>query len=165
MTTNTETDTRTDRSTNDAIHVKGRDGADLGPAPGETLRFLRCGDERSPDVIDGIVPPGAGPPMHRHPWATFDVLIEGTLRAVVDGAEYRLEPGDMLYTPPNAVHTFVNDGDVPARAIAFNSFGGFFEMSQELAEIRMGENGPNPAEMERIAGSYGAEIFGPPLSA
>ena len=28
--------------------------------------------------------------MHRHPWATFDVLIEGSLRAVVDGREYRL---------------------------------------------------------------------------
>lgn len=44
--------------------------------------------------------PGDGPPMHRHSWATWEVVIEGRMRAVVGDETYELGPGELLFTPP-----------------------------------------------------------------
>jgi quercetin dioxygenase-like cupin family protein len=68
--------------------------------------------------VDGTWAPGAAaPPRHFHPVQSerFDVL-EGVLRARVDGTEHELRAGDTLEVPAGAAHQMWNDGDVPARA-------------------------------------------------
>jgi quercetin dioxygenase-like cupin family protein len=63
-------------------------------------------------------PHGSPPPKHYHPAQAehFEVL-EGELRAKVDGEDRTLSAADALEIPVKAVHQMWNPGDAPARAI------------------------------------------------
>jgi quercetin dioxygenase-like cupin family protein len=60
-------------------------------------------------------PHGSPPPKHRHPaqGEHFQVL-EGTLRARVDGIEHELGPGERIEIPRGAVHQMWHSGPTPA---------------------------------------------------
>src|SRR5215210_4366121 len=84
--------------------------------PHESVRFL----SNSPEVleVEGTwAPGGSPPPKHFHPGQSehFEVL-EGTLRARVDGREHELGAGDTLEVPAGALHQMWNEGEGPARA-------------------------------------------------
>lgn len=67
-------------------------------------------------VLATYLPGGQAPPPHRHPHQDerFEVL-EGVLRAEVDGVSHVLAAGDTLDVPCGAAHKMGNDGDVPAK--------------------------------------------------
>src|SRR5436305_15182063 len=69
-------------------------------------------------VLEGEwAPGGSPPPAHLHPDQDERFVVHGgRLRAVIDGAEHVLAPGDTLEVPRGAVHQMWNDGDEPARA-------------------------------------------------
>jgi mannose-6-phosphate isomerase-like protein (cupin superfamily) len=60
----------------------------------------------------------AKPPLHLHPSQDehFTVL-SGRLRAVVDGVEHDLRPGDVLEVPRGRSHQMWGDGDEPTQTI------------------------------------------------
>ncbi len=99
-------------------------------------------------------------PHHRR----WEVVVEGTLLVRMGEEDVNVGPGDLVYTPPGLVHTFVVTGDVPARLIGMNWPGGFHRLYGELAEAFRGEGSPDFGAMVAAAARYDTEILGPPLS-
>jgi quercetin dioxygenase-like cupin family protein len=82
----------------------------------------------SPDALEverTWGPGGSPPPKHFHPAQEerFEVL-EGTLRARVEGQEHTLSAGQTLHVPRGAVHQTWNEGSEPSRAIWVTSPAG-----------------------------------------
>lgn len=63
--------------------------------------------------ISGITEfaPGVAIPFHSHNCEESVVLLEGDAIMDVDGLEYRLQPLDTTFIPPNVVHRFRNMSD------------------------------------------------------
>jgi quercetin dioxygenase-like cupin family protein len=77
--------------------------------------------ESSPEVLAveaTYAPGGSPPPKHFHPQQAehFEVL-EGELRARVDGEEHSLKAGDRLDIPARAAHQMWNAGSAPTRVV------------------------------------------------
>ena len=130
--------------------------------PTDTLRFLVAGDDESPDITDERLAPGDGPPLHRHPWMTWEVVIEGRVRAMVGDQTHELGPGDLLFTPPDVPHTFMAVTD--ARLVGINWPGGFHHLYAKLAAAFPADGPPDFGAMAAAAAAHGAEILGPPLA-
>ena len=94
---------------------------------------------------------GKPPPKHFHPAQDehFEVL-EGTLRARIDGEQGDLGPGDVIDVPRGAVHQMWNPGTEPARALWQTRPAGrteqwFAAIDALHREGRVGDNGmPGP---------------------
>jgi quercetin dioxygenase-like cupin family protein len=83
-------------------------------SPGMTLRIV----ELEPDllVMDAAYPDTAQmPPAHYHPAQTETfTVVEGRVRAIVDGQETTYETGDTFNVAPGTIHQMAPDGG-PAR--------------------------------------------------
>lgn len=134
-------------------------------SPTEEMRFLFSGAVGQPEFYEERAARGDGPPLHRHRWATWEYLVDGELRVVIDDEELRVSAGDAFYTPPNAVHAYVVESDT-ARIIGVNHPGGHFEdLNREVAPMFREPEGPDMAAVVRRAAEHGVEILGPPLRA
>ncbi len=51
------------------------------------------------------IPAGQSSAPHTHPNEQWIYLLAGRLRAVVDGVERRLNPGELMYIPAGIVHS------------------------------------------------------------
>ena len=54
---------------------------------------------------------GTGSQPHRHPFEQFNYVLEGKLKAWVDGVEKIVPPGGLVHIPANTLHTTVASGD------------------------------------------------------
>ncbi len=43
------------------------------------------------------------------------VFVEGSAKAIVDGDEFNVGPGDLAYVPAGARHNFINSGSTPLK--------------------------------------------------
>ena len=132
--------------------------------PTDELRFLCQGGASMPDVMFERISPGDGPPLHSHPWAAWDVLVRGALRYHVDGEEYDLGPGDFIYVPADAVHSFMGIGDGVAEIVQYQWPGGFQHAYVDIAAAFEGGK-PNFDKLAQAADTHGFTIHGPPLAA
>jgi quercetin dioxygenase-like cupin family protein len=55
-------------------------------------------------------PPGAGPRLHRHPYAEIFLVLEGHVTFTVGDQEHEGAAGQTLIVPPNTPHKFRNTG-------------------------------------------------------
>ena len=108
--------------------------------------------------------PGGELPLHRHPWMTWEVVVEGRIRALVGDDTYEVGPGDLLFTPPDVPPTFMAIGDGEAAIVGINWPGGFHHLYAELAPLFHVGGPPDAAAMAAAAANHGAEILGPPLA-
>jgi len=58
-------------------------------------------------------------PPHQHPDEEFQYVIEGTGTWSLNGKEYPLKAGDLMYSKPMDWHGIRNSGDVPMRFFVF----------------------------------------------
>jgi transcriptional regulator with XRE-family HTH domain len=58
--------------------------------------------------------------MLTHAGSEAGIVLSGTLVITVDGATYRLGPGDSISFDSSVPHRFVNPGDEPVRAVWLN---------------------------------------------
>ncbi len=147
-----------------AFVVRSADAVQFTTTPTDTMRFLCPGGPEMPDVTDETLSPGDGPPLHRHPWATWEVVIEGALRVRIGDETIEVGPGDLFFTPPDIPHTFMAIGDTPSRLIGVNWPGGFHVLYADLAAAFAGDGPPDFAAMAAAAAQHGAEILGPPMA-
>ena len=68
-------------------------------------------------LIDMHVPPGGGPPPHRHDFEEAFTVLEGEIALTFRGATTTARAGDTVNVPANAPHFFRNVGDRPARLL------------------------------------------------
>jgi quercetin dioxygenase-like cupin family protein len=75
-------------------------------------------------VIDMYIPPGGGPPPHRHDFEETFILLEGELEATFRGNKSTVRAGDTLNIPANAPHRFHNASTKPVRLLCICSPAG-----------------------------------------
>lgn len=86
---------------------------------GDTYTILVGGDETAGRycLIDMLVPPGGGPPPHRHDFEEMFLLSEGELEFHFRGDQSTIRAGSIVNIPANAPHHFRNESDRPARML------------------------------------------------
>ena len=75
-------------------------------------------------VIDMHIPPGGGPPPHRHDFEETFILLEGEIEATFRGEKSVARAGDTLHIPANAPHQFHNASSKASRMLCICSPAG-----------------------------------------
>jgi quercetin dioxygenase-like cupin family protein len=157
-----------------AIHRR----ADEGPATwamGSLFEHLLIAAESGGALGVSVVtmPPGVGPPLHRHTHeAEAFYLLDGTLTYRAGDDTHHLEPGSFIYLPLGVPHAFRITGTEPARFLALTSPGGLMDLYDEVgtpaAERRIPGPDSQPMDVEiakwnAVGPRYGLQVLGPPL--
>ena len=102
---------------------------------GDTYTVLIGGAETNGQycLIDMHVPPGGGPPPHRHDFEEFFRVLEGEVEFTFRGEKVAGRAGWTVAIPANAPHAFKNVSNAPARLLCMCSPAG-----QEEFFLRVG---------------------------
>jgi hypothetical protein len=136
------------------------EGQELEGPDGYRLRFVRITEERL-EMEARLSGEGALPPPHLHPNQTerFEVL-EGAVRAIIDGEERRYAAGEVFEVPAGIVHQMGGDG--PARMQW--EVRPALETARFFEELYTGAAAADPpAFLERFADEF--RLVGPPPAA
>ncbi len=125
-------------------------------------------------MLDMLIPPGGGPPPHRHGFEECFRVLEGSVEVrVCDLPPVLLEAGESANIPANAAHAFRNAAGVPARLpykVAASGLGRYFAEFRDLVPSRTSP-APSLSDAEReerlrraiaLAPEYGMEVLLPP---
>jgi len=96
---------------------------------GDTYTILLTGKDTAGRycLIDMLVPPGGGPPPHRHDFEEMFTMLEGEIEFTFRGAKSVLRAGETANVPANAPHQFRNATAQPARLLCLCSPAGMEE--------------------------------------
>lgn len=86
---------------------------------GDTYTILLSGEDTNGRycLIDMHIPPGGGPPMHRHNFEESFMLLAGEIEATFRGEKIKVRAGETLHVPANAPHAFTNASEAAARLL------------------------------------------------
>jgi quercetin dioxygenase-like cupin family protein len=101
---------------------------------GDTYTILLSGKDTAGRycVIDMYVPPGGGPPPHRHDFEETFVLLDGELQATFRGEKRIVRSGQTIHVPANAPHQFHNSSSKPVRMLCICSPSGQEKFFKEV---------------------------------
>jgi len=93
---------------------------------GDTYTILLAGKHTAGRfcLIDMHIPPGGGPPPHRHDFEESFVILEGEIEATFRGKKSIINAGETVNIPANAPHQFHNASGQPARLLCICSPAG-----------------------------------------
>lgn len=121
-------------------------------------------------LVESLLGPGQSPPLHIHHREdeSFYVL-EGRLTLRCGDQTFQGGPGSFFFLPRDVPHTFVVEGNEPARMLTIMTPGGgerFFVHGGRPPEHDglPPEAPPDIERLRRAADHYGAEIVGPPMT-
>ena len=139
---------------------------------GDTYTVLLSGKDTAGRycLIDMHVPPGGGPPPHRHDFEETFVVIEGEIHATFRGKEQVVGSGETIHIPSNAPHQFQNRSGRPARMLCICSPAGqedFFMklgtsvISRTTAPPKLGEAGQQDLirKIQELAPRFRTELL------
>ena len=86
---------------------------------GDTYTILVTGEDTAGKytLIDMHVPPGGGPPPHRHDFEEMFTVLDGEVQVTFRGETLIARAGETINVPANAPHSFTNAGDTPSRLL------------------------------------------------
>ena len=86
---------------------------------GDTYTILVTGEDTAGKytLIDMHVPPGGGPPPHRHDFEEMFTVLDGEIRVTFRGETLVTRAGQTINVPANAPHSFTNAGPAPSRLL------------------------------------------------
>lgn len=137
---------------------------------GGLYEVLISGDDSNGELtmMRMTVPPGMGPPPHKHPGGETVHVLEGTLTYHIEGEAFEGRPGSVFHIPAGVVENFEPTGVEPLRVIVVYTPGGvdkFFAEAGEPAQSReIPPPSDSPPDIERlteIGARYGLEIKAP----
>src|ERR1700677_4333401 len=101
---------------------------------GDTYTILVTGEDTAGKftLIDMHVPPGGGPPPHRHDFEESFILLDGELQATFRGEKRMVRAGETIHIPANAPHQFHNASSKPVRMLCICSPAGQEEFFKEI---------------------------------
>ena len=101
---------------------------------GDTYTILLSGIDTAGrfTLIDMHVPPGGGPPPHRHDFEESFILLDGELQATFRGEKRMVRAGETIHIPANAPHQFHNASSKPVRMLCICSSAGQEEFFKEM---------------------------------
>ena len=142
---------------------------------GDTYTVLLSGEQTAGrfTMIDMLIPPGGGPPRHRHAFEECFRVLEGAVEVSLrDDPPVRLQAGETVNIPANAPHAFRNASDAPARLLCTAAPAGLEAFFAEFGDPVASRTSPPPAltdeeRQDRMrrgaarAADYGMEILPP----
>jgi quercetin dioxygenase-like cupin family protein len=101
---------------------------------GDTYTILLAGKDTAGRfcLIDMHIPPGGGPPPHRHDFEESFILLEGEIEATFRGVKSVVRAGETVHIPANAPHGFQNTSSRAARLLCICSPSGQEEFFAEV---------------------------------
>ena len=86
---------------------------------GGTCTILVTGEDTAGKytLIDMHVPPGGGPPPHRHDFEEMFTVLDGEVRVTFRGQTLTARAGETVSVPASAPHAFTNAADAPSRLL------------------------------------------------
>ena len=103
---------------------------------GDTYTILVSGADTAGrfTLIDMHVPPGGGPPPHRHDFEEMFTILDGEIELTFRGVKAVATAGQTINVPANAPHVFRNVSKRPARLLCLCSPAGEEEFFKEVGE-------------------------------
>ncbi len=142
---------------------------------GDTYTILVAGadTEGKYTLIDMHVPPGGGPPPHRHDFEEMFTVLDGEVQVTFRGQTLIARAGETINVPANAPHAFTNATGTPSRLLCLCAPAGqeeFFTLVGQPVATRT--TAPPPldadaqaafiAKSQALAPEYSTELLPPP---
>lgn len=104
---------------------------------GDTYAMLITGDQTAGRycLIDMYVPPGGGPPPHRHNFEEMFTILEGEVDFTFRGKTLAVSAGSTVNIPANAPHFFRNNSGQPIRMLCMCSPAGQDEYFMRVGDL------------------------------
>ena len=98
----------------------------IGGLAGDTYTILLTGEDTAGRycLIDMLVPPGGGPPPHRHDFEEMFTILEGEIEVTFRGVKSVVRAGETANIPATAPHQFRNSSGRSARLLCMCSPAG-----------------------------------------
>ncbi|MGI4788015.1 MAG: cupin domain-containing protein [Janthinobacterium lividum] len=119
---------------------------------GDTYTVLLSGKDTAGRycLIDMHIPPGGGPPPHRHDFEETFTLLEGEMEATFRGEKSKVRAGESVHIPANAPHQFHNVSDQPVRLLCLCSPAGQEDFFREVG-VPVATRTTPPPELDEAA--------------
>src|SRR5271154_6410984 len=126
---------------------------------GDTYTILLSGDDTGGRycLIDMHIPPGGGPPPHRHDFEESFTILEGEIEATFRGEKSVACAGETINIPANAPHSFANTSKQPARLLCICSPAGQEEFFAQVGVPVASRTTPPPKLDERAQAQFRAK--------
>jgi quercetin dioxygenase-like cupin family protein len=142
---------------------------------GDTYTILVAGQDTGGKytLIDMHVPPGGGPPPHRHDFEEMFTVLDGEVRVTFRGQTITARAGETINVPANAPHSFTNAAGAPSRLLCLCAPAGqdeFFTLVGQPVGTRTEAPPPLSADeqaafiqrSQRLAPQFSTELLPPP---
>jgi quercetin dioxygenase-like cupin family protein len=106
-------------------------------------------------LIDMLIPPGGGPPPHRHDFEEMFSLMEGELEFTFRGEKLTVRTGETINIPANAPHAFTNVSSKPVRLLCMCTPAGQEEFFLEVGDLVPSQSAPPVKLDERTMADRG----------
>lgn len=113
---------------------------------GDIYTILLTGEQTNGKycLIDMRIPPGGGPPPHRHDFEEMFTVLEGQIQVTFRGQKTIVRAGETVNIPANAPHFFRNVSDRPARVYCMCTPAGQEEYFLRIADPVSSATTPPP---------------------
>jgi quercetin dioxygenase-like cupin family protein len=141
---------------------------------GDTYTILLSGQDTGGrfTLIDMYVPPGGGPPPHRHDFEETFIVTEGQLEVSFRGVGRSVTAGTTVNVPANAPHQLHNSAGKPARLLCICAPSGLEEFFEAVWDRVPSRTAAAPdasaagqaarlAEAKLLAARYHTELLPP----
>jgi quercetin dioxygenase-like cupin family protein len=141
---------------------------------GDTYTILLTGEDTAGryTLIDMHVPPGGGPPPHRHDFEEMFTVLDGEVELTFRGEQLIARAGETVNVPANAPHAFTNASGQPARLLCMCSPPGQENFFLAVGEPVTTRTQPPPlldeaaqaafiAKSQALAAQYRTELLPP----
>lgn len=121
---------------------------------GDTYTILVSGEDTAGryTLIDMHVPPGGGPPPHRHDFEEMFTILDGEIELTFRGVTAVARAGETVNVPANAPHVFRNAAEHPARLLCLCSPAGQEEFFRAVG-VPLGTRTEPPPALDDAARS------------
>jgi len=141
---------------------------------GDTYTLLLTGKDTAGRycLIDMHIPPGGGPPPHRHDFEESFTILEGEIEVTFRGETSIVRAGETVNIPANAPHQFHNKTNQPLRLLCLCAPSGQEEFFLKVGVSVATRTTPPPpldaegqeafkAKSEALAPAYRTELLKP----
>src|SRR4029077_13872734 len=96
-------------------------------------------------LIDMLVPPGGGPPPHRHDFEEMFTILAGEIELTFRGEVQLASAGSTVNIPANAPHSFKNKSNEPVRLLSMCTPAGQEEFFMAVGDPVGSRTAPPPS--------------------